>query len=333
MEYEDHERQEAASMIQTLARRRRTIKMIRMLQRSVWAQKVIAHGVRNFRRRRRRNAALILQAHARAAMVHRLGICHYRTLLLIIEGTRTGYMRCLNRMVAKRFALFRLEQKRREAAELVAKYDARRRARGQSLSSSAVHETSKPKPKRDLSSVTSRKQGLLQGLMPRMSLTSAPPVSARIPRFAASTPIHPLPSASSLASAAGPSSNTIPEATATPVSAFADSSSMPQAIAPPASAPAAQPPLSQSELQSHRSTVAAARAVLQVSDHVLDDEFGGETSASDSPRPRAYISSRRRLVDKTTPSQPRDGSAMGSALGTPSAVGISLRASPTLTPF
>ena len=104
----------AAAAMQAIVRRRRTLRAFRMLRRMAYAIRLVTRYVLNFRRRRRRWAALVMQKHARAALVHRLHICHYRTMLWLIDAMRAAYVRALTRTVNRRFAMWNLERKRRE---------------------------------------------------------------------------------------------------------------------------------------------------------------------------------------------------------------------------
>ena len=122
---EDRDREEAAAAIQAIVRQRRTTRAFKMLRRMAIAVRLVTQYVKSFRRRRRRKAALVVQKHARASIVHRLGICDYCVMLGLISSTRAAYARCLSRNVNRRMALYRLEQKRKEAARIVVQHEVR----------------------------------------------------------------------------------------------------------------------------------------------------------------------------------------------------------------
>ena len=110
---------EAAVLIQGIYRQKKTKKAFQFLRRMAIAVRLVNRFFSQWRRRRRRNAALKIQTAARAYVLHKLGICERSTALAVISGTRSAYHRSLNRMVQRRVVLFQLEQKRRKAAQLV----------------------------------------------------------------------------------------------------------------------------------------------------------------------------------------------------------------------
>lgn len=121
--------EDAASLIQSLHRQNKTRRAFRMLRGLAAAVRVVAHAIRVRRQRKRRAAALFCQARFRAYICESRGICHASTIILIIEQTREAHARALKRMVDARFAMHRLEAKRREAERLVAMYDTAPRKR------------------------------------------------------------------------------------------------------------------------------------------------------------------------------------------------------------
>lgn len=112
-------REFAATLVQNIFRRKRNFRNYNVLKKIAKAVKIIKRGVQQYRRIRRRKAALIIQVYARAYILHNLGICPRSTALAVINGTRRAYNRCLVRMVARRFVLLNIEQKRRKAMALV----------------------------------------------------------------------------------------------------------------------------------------------------------------------------------------------------------------------
>jgi len=127
MRSEERARIEAASIIQSVVRTKRTTRAFRTLQQMAHAVRIVTRFVRTWQRKRRRKAALMIQAHARSSICDRVGVCSYRTLLITIRGLQEAYLRCIVRMVYKRLALIRLELKQRQAAEIYDNYNAARR--------------------------------------------------------------------------------------------------------------------------------------------------------------------------------------------------------------
>ena len=117
-----------------------------MLRGLAAAVRVVAHAIRVRRQRKRRAAALFCQARFRAYICESRGICHASTIILIIEQTREAHARALKRMVDARFAMHRLEAKRREAERLVAMYDTapRKRASHPKYDMASSQRTVKP---------------------------------------------------------------------------------------------------------------------------------------------------------------------------------------------
>lgn len=113
-------REFAATLVQNIFRRKRNFRNYKVLKKLAKAVRIIKRGVQQWRRLKRRKAALIIQVYARAYILHNLGICPRSTALAVINGTRRAYKRCLVRMVARRFVLLNIEQKRIKAMALVA---------------------------------------------------------------------------------------------------------------------------------------------------------------------------------------------------------------------
>jgi len=115
---EDGVRAEAAAFIQGVFRKNKTIKAFRMLKHLATAIRVVTRFMLAFIRRRRRKAILIMQTYTRAFILDKMGICKRSTALAVINGTRRAYHRSLYRTVTRRFVLFSIEEKRRQAAAI-----------------------------------------------------------------------------------------------------------------------------------------------------------------------------------------------------------------------
>ena len=116
---EEDEMLEAVVLIQGAWRTKKTKQTFALLRRLAVAVRVVTKAMLHWRRRRYRKASLILQAHARAYILHSVGICERRVALAVILGCRRAYNRSLYRMVARRFVLKALEAKRRKAQIMV----------------------------------------------------------------------------------------------------------------------------------------------------------------------------------------------------------------------
>ena len=95
-------REEAAIIIQGIVKRRKASRTLRFLIRMIRAVRLVAKCIVNWRHRRRRRAALRIQAHARAYICASLGLCSYGTTLAIVYGLRAWSARAIGRMVRKR---------------------------------------------------------------------------------------------------------------------------------------------------------------------------------------------------------------------------------------
>ena len=215
--------EEAASLIQSITRQRKTKRAFRMLRALAGAVRIVARAVRSFQRRKRRKAALFVQCRFRAFICHTRGIAHGDTVIHIILCCREAHLRALCRMVHARFAMHRLEQKRREAERLVARYAPGRKSlnskydvpmvrRAQALKAaeasakvvpveavgrpklssskdpaSAATQTGVGRFRRNASELRAKSQSFVKNLLPSASVPSIPTpsaVSARIPLFA-----------------------------------------------------------------------------------------------------------------------------------------------------
>ena len=202
---ERRQREEAALVIQGLMRQKRTRRAFRMLMALAKAVSLVARWVRRRRKRKLRWAALFVQSHFRAYVCHKRGICHHKTILLIINTTRYAHYKAIIRMVDRRMALYNLEKKRREAEQLVTKYDARKKkyskmsGRAASRSPSKRPESAKPKEKepskrmgrfsRNTSVLGARGQSFVSGLLPKgTTLPKAAAITSRIPLFPSKAP-------------------------------------------------------------------------------------------------------------------------------------------------
>lgn len=185
---------EAVNLIQSVVRRRKAGKAFRTLISMIKASGVTQKGIRNWRKRRRRQACLVLQAHARAYICYKLQICSYGVLLVTIYGLRAWSARAISRMVQRRFLEIKL-------AEQAAAYAYPRQTVGQALAGIRPHAdtTSSGAALTSNTALARRRLGrkvLLAGRSVgrdamdalKTSLPRPPTISARLPLFSTVVP-------------------------------------------------------------------------------------------------------------------------------------------------
>lgn len=286
--------EEAASLIQSLIRRRRTRHSFAMLMKLAKAARVVSRGMRAWANRRYRKAALCVQAHLRSYVCQSRGICRASTILLIIYGTRASHVRAMARLyqaretyrqllAAKRAAertLTRAETRKRAAEEAKAAKASRRGRRagraskesadgvggGSSDKAATASAAARPPGRFRLGTMAlgARGQNLVNGLLPRGALPRPQAISSRIPLF----PTRPTQNRALTLSPQNKAAAAL--------------------AAPPAAAPAEQLPTirrasmhgsSPHDFERRRSAAAAAKAVLTLS--ALE---GGDSAAGAVPR-------------------------------------------------
>mmetsp|Transcript_4192 Transcript_4192/g.9175 ORF Transcript_4192/g.9175 Transcript_4192/m.9175 type:complete len:753 (-) Transcript_4192:251-2509(-) len=342
---EERLKEEAASIIQSVVRKRRTTRAFRTLQRMAHAVRIVTRFVRMWQRKRHRRAVLILQAHARAYVVHRLLICDYNTMITIIEGTRAAYLRCLCHMVYKRFALIRLEARRQEAVALFKKHDSRRRQPLTPLKRSKIGvegatatvvvgsridniESSGGGGKsRSRLNALGTRRNLVNGLVPRSVRPQLPVL--RLPSFGTSNP-HPLPVLPVTAPPSEPhtaADDVIEIVTEQPGAQPSD------AQPPPCSCALETVEVPAEDIESRLEKAAAAKAVLDHSSVVGSPDVGGDGPNDESDAGAFMGRAMRRLYPSDQPSGQESGtkfaafSNLGDSSRPPSAGSSSLRGS------